>query len=73
MACSQKASRNGSAPRVLGWLGRGEEQHTASHRWLGWRPGADPLGKDFTPFSSANSERVIAGGVGPEGATVGGA
>lgn len=54
----------------------GEGHSTASHRWLGRRPdgpGADPLGKDFTPLRMIDSGKVDGGGTGPESRVGGGA
>ena len=58
----------------LAWPGEGHL--TASRRWLGRRaegPGADALGKDFTPFRMTASERVAEGGAGSGGTEGGGA
>ena len=48
----------------------GDGHLTASFKWLGHRPegpGADALGKDFTPFRMTASERVTEAVVGPDG------
>ena len=45
------------------WSGEGHP--TASRRWLGRRldgPGAEPLGKDLTPFRTTDSLTVVGGG-----------
>ena len=61
------------ASTKFAWSGEGHP--TASRRWLGSRPdgpGAEPLGKDLTPFRTANSATVTGGGTEP-GGRVGGA
>ena len=48
----------------------GEGQRATSRRWLGRRPdgpGADPEGKDFTPFKMVDSVSFIDGGTSPGG------
>ena len=53
----------------------GEGQTTASRRWLGRSPdgpGAEPPGKDFTPFRMEDSESTAGEGTGSEGREGGG-